>query len=225
MEEETTSTDTLSEGTDILDPRCCKNFFAGSCEAGKLCNFKHTFPLREVVCKFLLIYKECSRGSSCPFLHDITEDKLPECRNYMADGDCKNPDCRFKHTAERREQKECIYYKMGFCEHGKFCKFKHVRKDICLQYAETQKCMLGSSCPKEHIDYVDESYLEDAFYKIHPEAESMNYHQAFDLCFRCMKFGHIPAKCSNPIESRLKEIRCFRCSEFGHKSNQCSHQY
>mmetsp|Transcript_27538 Transcript_27538/g.27212 ORF Transcript_27538/g.27212 Transcript_27538/m.27212 type:complete len:114 (+) Transcript_27538:327-668(+) len=110
---------------------------------------------------------------------------------------------------------------MGFCENGKKCKYKHAKKELCIPFMETGKCTLGETCPKAHIDSVDEAFLEDAYYKFHPNAAVVSYSQFFEYCFRCNCFGHLPVQCPSPDDSKTKDIRCFRCCAFGHKSNNC----
>lgn len=207
---------------DNWDSRACRMFFSGHCQEGKNCSLKHILPIKELVCKFML-QGECTRGSLCPFLHEVIPDKLPECRNYIVEGDCKNPDCKFKHSGERREAKECVYYNMGYCSSGKFCKFKHVRRDVCLQYVEKGSCPLGENCPRFHLDinqYMFEGYLEEAYYKMHPSAQNVGYEAVYDLCVNCRQFGHYPTQCPLPKKND-REVRCYKCMYYGHKANAC----
>lgn len=98
---------------DSWDNRICRAFFSGYCTAGSLCKLKHTQPIREVVCRAFLLHGLCKKGSLCCFLHEIIPEKLPECRNFSADGSCPNQDCKFRHSGVKKELKECAYYNMG----------------------------------------------------------------------------------------------------------------
>lgn len=99
--------------TDSWDNRICRAFFSSYCNFGNQCKLKHTQPIREVVCKAFLLYGDCKKGPHCSFLHEIIAEKLPECRNYFADGTCSNKDCKFRHSGVKKETKECAYYNMG----------------------------------------------------------------------------------------------------------------
>lgn len=99
---------------DAWDSRVCRAFFTGYCPEGIQCKLKHIQPIREVVCKAILLYGDCKKGPLCPFLHEIIAEKLPECRNFTIDGSCNNPDCKFRHSAIiKKNLKECAYYNMG----------------------------------------------------------------------------------------------------------------
>lgn len=142
------------------DPRVCKVFFDGYCHNGSSCKLKHVQPIREVVCKQFLMHGDCQKGPLCLYLHEIIPNKLPECRNFSAEGVCNNSDCKFKHSAKRKT-KECAYYNMGYCEQGKHCKFKHVRKVLCREFLENI-CRNGENCQKYHLKNIAEEYFESA---------------------------------------------------------------
>lgn len=56
-------------------------------------------------------------------MYDLS--KMPLCRH----GDrCKVQDCPFRHISEENRL-ECVFYSQGFCIHGPFCRYKHVRRD------------------------------------------------------------------------------------------------
>lgn len=40
------------------------------------------------------------KGEDCGFLHVFDPARLPVCRNLIKFGECKEPDCPFKHTLE-----------------------------------------------------------------------------------------------------------------------------
>lgn len=65
------------------------------------------------------------KGAACEFLHQYDLSKMPLCRH----GDrCKIQDCPFRHISEA-DRLECVFYSQGFCIHGPFCRYKHVRRD------------------------------------------------------------------------------------------------
>ena len=65
------------------------------------------------------------KGSACEFLHQYDLNKMPLCRH----GDrCKMKDCPFRHISDA-DRLECVFYCQGFCIHGPFCRYKHVRRD------------------------------------------------------------------------------------------------
>lgn len=41
---------------------------------------------------------------------------------------CKVKDCPFRHISEENRL-ECVFYSQGFCIHGPFCRYKHLRKE------------------------------------------------------------------------------------------------
>ena len=49
----------------------------------------------------------CMKGEDCGFLHVFDPARLPVCRNLIKFGDCKEPDCPFKHSLE--DVKVCTY--------------------------------------------------------------------------------------------------------------------
>lgn len=65
------------------------------------------------------------KGAACEFLHQYDLSKMPLCRH----GDrCKAKDCPFRHISEA-DRLECVFYSQGFCIHGPFCRYKHVRRE------------------------------------------------------------------------------------------------
>ena len=232
MEEENLSDQTGISGKtrlDSWDTRICKKHFTSGCEEGDNCQLKHTSYALEVVCKYFLMYGKCHRGAQCPFIHEIVSEKLPECKNQTGNTKCSNPQCKFKHSSNK-EIKECLYYNLGFCKAGKFCKFKHQRRELCSLNKEQQHCN-DERCIKYHIEDSEdfyrslgiyEEYLEECYYKLHKDSEIVDYRDAYQLCFRCMQFGHHPSKCQNP--DKIRVIRCYKCMKYGHKSNSCPHQ-
>ena len=107
---------------------------------------------------------------------------------------------------------------IGFCEQGRFCKFKHVRKNLCFEFIETGKCPLVESCKKFHLDSIADAYLSEAFYKLHPSYESVQFKNLFVLCNKCMNFGHSALACLGVMD---EGIRCYNCGGAGHKLTNC----
>ena len=79
--------------------------------------------LRTVVCRHWM-KGLCMKGDRCEFLHQFDLEKMPLCRHGER---CKTPDCPFRHIKES-ERLECVFYKQGFCIHGGFCRYKHVKR-------------------------------------------------------------------------------------------------
>ena len=119
----------LTQGIpDTLDPlpyRKAGSVFATGEEAEPvLTSAKHDPRLRTVVCRHWL-RDLCMKGAACEFLHQYDLSKMPLCRH----GDrCKVKDCPFRHISEA-DRLECVFYSQGFCIHGPFCRYKHVRRE------------------------------------------------------------------------------------------------
>ena len=67
------------------------------------------------------------KGDKCGFLHQFDKERMPTCRYFAKYGECKEPDCPYKHSND--DVKECNMYKLGFCIHGPNCRYKHIRLD------------------------------------------------------------------------------------------------
>ncbi|KAL3937563.1 MAG: hypothetical protein SGBAC_007355 [Bacillariaceae sp.] len=115
----------IPETLDPLPYRKAGSVFATGEEAEPvLTSAKHDPRLRTVVCRHWL-RDLCMKGSACEFLHQYDLSKMPLCRH----GDrCKIKDCPFRHISEANRL-ECVFYSQGFCIHGPFCRYKHVRRD------------------------------------------------------------------------------------------------
>jgi len=113
---------------DTIDPlpyRKAGSVFATGDEAEpQVTSAKNDPRLRTVVCRHWL-RDLCMKGAACEFLHQYDLSKMPLCRH----GDkCKIKDCPFRHISEA-DRLECVFYSQGFCIHGPFCRYKHVRRD------------------------------------------------------------------------------------------------
>lgn len=51
---------------------------------------------------------------------------MPVCRFFMKNGECREPNCVFKHSPE--DIKDCNMYILGFCIHGPLCRYRHLQK-------------------------------------------------------------------------------------------------
>jgi len=115
----------IPETLDPLPYRKAGSVFATGEEAEPvMTSAKHDPRLRTVVCRHWL-RDLCMKGKACEFLHQYDLTKMPLCRH----GDrCKIKDCPFRHISES-ERLECVFYSQGFCIHGPFCRYKHLRRD------------------------------------------------------------------------------------------------
>lgn len=115
----------IPETLDPLPYRKAGSVFATGEEAEPvLTSAKHDPRLRTVVCRHWL-RDLCMKGSACEFLHQYDLSKMPLCRHGER---CKIKDCPFRHISEANRL-ECVFYSQGFCIHGPFCRYKHVRRD------------------------------------------------------------------------------------------------
>mmetsp|Transcript_30028 Transcript_30028/g.45539 ORF Transcript_30028/g.45539 Transcript_30028/m.45539 type:complete len:593 (+) Transcript_30028:180-1958(+) len=115
----------IPETLDPLPYRKAGSVFATGEEAEPvLTSAKNDPRLRTVVCRHWL-RDLCMKGAACEFLHQYDLSKMPLCRH----GDnCKIKDCPFRHISDA-DRLECVFYSQGFCIHGPFCRYKHVRRE------------------------------------------------------------------------------------------------
>jgi cleavage and polyadenylation specificity factor subunit 4 len=115
----------IPETVDPLPYRKAGSVFATGEEAEPVMTSAKNDPrLRTVVCRHWL-RDLCMKGAACEFLHQYDLTKMPLCRH----GDrCKVKDCPFRHISEA-DRLECVFYSQGFCIHGPFCRYKHVRRE------------------------------------------------------------------------------------------------
>ncbi len=62
---------------------------------------------RQTVCRHWL-RGLCMNGDACGFLHQYDKARMPLCRFFVKFGECREPDCIYKHTNE--DIKECNMY-------------------------------------------------------------------------------------------------------------------
>jgi cleavage and polyadenylation specificity factor subunit 4 len=89
-----------------------------------LTSAKNDPRLRTVVCRHWL-RDLCMKGAACEFLHQYDLSKMPLCRHGER---CKIKNCPFRHISEANRM-ECVFYSQGFCIHGPFCRYKHIRRN------------------------------------------------------------------------------------------------
>ena len=115
----------IPETLDPLPYRKAGSVFATGDEAEPvLTSAKHDPRLRTVVCRHWL-RDLCMKGAACEFLHQYDLSKMPLCRHGER---CKLKDCPFRHISEANRM-ECVFYSQGFCIHGPFCRYKHIRRN------------------------------------------------------------------------------------------------
>lgn len=110
-----------AESGDPNNPNDAEN---GDQQKANLTSAKHDPRLRTVVCRHWL-RDLCMKGSACEFLHQYDLSKMPLCRHGER---CKISDCPFRHISEANRL-ECVFYSQGFCIHGPFCRYKHIRRE------------------------------------------------------------------------------------------------
>ena len=115
----------IPETLDPLPYRKAGSVFGTGEEAEPvLTSAKHDPRLRTVVCRHWL-RDLCMKGTACEFLHQYDLSKMPLCRHGER---CKIKDCPFRHISEANRM-ECVFYSQGFCIHGPFCRYKHIRRN------------------------------------------------------------------------------------------------
>ncbi|KAL7576038.1 hypothetical protein ACA910_000825 [Epithemia clementina (nom. ined.)] len=115
----------IPETLDPLPYRKAGSVFGTGEEAEPvLTSAKHDPRLRTVVCRHWL-RDLCMKGAACEFLHQYDLSKMPLCRHGER---CKIKDCPFRHISEANRM-ECVFYSQGFCIHGPFCRYKHIRRN------------------------------------------------------------------------------------------------
>jgi cleavage and polyadenylation specificity factor subunit 4 len=114
----------IPETLDPLPYRKAGSVFCDGEEAEPvLTSAKNDPRLRTVVCRHWL-RDLCMKGAACEFLHQYDLSKMPLCRHGER---CKIKDCPFRHISEANRM-ECVFYTQGFCIHGPFCRYKHIRR-------------------------------------------------------------------------------------------------
>eukprot|EP00069_Balaena_mysticetus_P017924 bmy_11002T0 len=106
----------------------------------KLCPFRHDRGEKMVVCKHWL-RGLCKKGDQCKFLHQYDITRMPVCYFYSKFGGCNNKECPFLHVKPAFESRDCPWYDQGFCKDGPLCKYRHVRRIMCINY-------LAGFCPE-----------------------------------------------------------------------------
>ncbi|KAH7823218.1 putative cleavage and polyadenylation specificity factor subunit 4 [Monocercomonoides exilis] len=129
----------------------CALHLAGHCPRENKCPYKHLPSSKKVVCKHW--FKGlCMKGNQCDFLHVYDLTLMPECKFFARDGKCTKEGCPFRHIKPEEKQKECAWYKRGFCRRGPLCKNLHIRKQACPLYL-AGFCPDGPTCSFSHIRF------------------------------------------------------------------------
>uniref|UniRef100_A0A9L0TQV3 Cleavage and polyadenylation specificity factor subunit 4 n=1 Tax=Equus caballus TaxID=9796 RepID=A0A9L0TQV3_HORSE len=136
------------QGMDKSSSAVCNFFAKGLCEKGKLCPFRHDRGDKMVVCKHWL-RGLCKKGDQCKFLHQYDATRMPECYFFSKFGDCNNKECPFLHVKPAFKTRDCPWYDQGFCKDGPLCKYRHVRRTLCINYL-AGFCPEGPKCQFAH---------------------------------------------------------------------------
>lgn len=94
----------------------------------------------EKVCFEFMFKGSCSRGDSCNFKHDTSNDKLLSkgaCFDFVTKGKCeRGSECKFRHSLDEDKASTdaaggvCFdFQKKGKCDHGDRCRFAHSVND------------------------------------------------------------------------------------------------
>ena len=113
----------------------------------------HSPLLVQTVCRHWL-RGLCMKGNSCGFLHQFEASRMPVCRFFAKYGECKEPDCPFKHSDQ--DIKDCNMYKLGFCIHGSQCRFRHQKQPAPPPSAEqahltVTRCAIPGDCARRAL--------------------------------------------------------------------------
>lgn len=79
----------------------------------------------------------CQKMEKCEFLHKLDKTKMPPCKHGSK---CRTKNCLKKHESDE-EKDECPFFLQGFCMHGPFCKYRHIKRP-------------PDECPDE-VDFVE----------------------------------------------------------------------
>lgn len=66
----------------------------------------------------------CQKMENCEFLHKLDKSKMPLCKHGSQ---CRKKNCPKKHESDE-EKEECPFFLQGFCMHGPYCKYKHIKR-------------------------------------------------------------------------------------------------
>ncbi|KAK7115498.1 hypothetical protein V1264_001353 [Littorina saxatilis] len=100
-------------------------------------------------CLFYSRFGKCSRGDSCPFLHD--PEKIAVCTRFLR-GTCKVENCPFSHKVSKEKMPVCAFFLRGVCTREN-CPYLHVKvsqgAEICKDFVNGF-CPLAEKCQKMH---------------------------------------------------------------------------
>jgi len=165
-----------------LTKELCKFFQKGTCMKGDQCPYRHSRGEKSVVCKHWL-RGLCKKNDACEFLHEYDLSKMPPCHFFINFGKCSNPECPFLHVNPEDQQKDCPWYKRGFCKNGPNCRYRHIHGEMCPRYL-AGFCIDGLLCKLAHPKY-----------DLPDEDETLDRTARPMLCLRCGSAGHFAARC------------------------------
>lgn len=96
---------------------------------------------RQTVCRHWL-RGLCMKGDACGFLHQYDKARMPVCRFFAKFGECREPDCIYKHTNE--DIKEC---NMCGAEFSFLCAVLFL--DLCINSSISHEITQGLLLPIE----------------------------------------------------------------------------
>lgn len=66
----------------------------------------------------------CQKMELCEFLHKLDKSRMPLCKHGSQ---CRKKSCPKKHESDE-EKEECPFFLQGFCMHGPYCKYRHIKR-------------------------------------------------------------------------------------------------
>ncbi|KAL3308681.1 Cleavage and polyadenylation specificity factor subunit 4 [Cichlidogyrus casuarinus] len=182
----------------------CRFFVSDECPYGSVCPFRHIRADRKVVCKHWL-RGLCKKGDDCEFLHEYDLSRMPECYFFTRFGVCMNKECNFLHIDPASKIQDCPWYDRGFCRNGPFCKNRHVRRKICINYMNGF-CPKGAECELSHPKFWP---LPITHTITNSDDPSQSQKKIF-TCNFCGEKGHKIQYCHKlPMEQRQQIIASF----------------
>ncbi|XP_037350092.1 putative cleavage and polyadenylation specificity factor subunit 4-like protein [Talpa occidentalis] len=206
----------------------CNFFTKGLCGKGKLCPFRHDQAGKQVVCKHWL-RGLCKKGDQCKFLHQYDAARMPTCYFYSKFGGCNNKECSFLHVNPAGKTGTCPWYDQGFCKDGPLCKYRHVRRKMCMNYL-VGFCPQGPECqfahPKMNVLF-NPSCPKSVNWPCGsaPPASAWNPGKPWTLTERPLLHPQRkPQECPppGPWLRGPEQVPCYHCGKMSHYARKCS---
>lgn len=105
----------------------CQDFLRGKCTFGARCKFRHP-EMPEDVSKSVAALLAANPGTPTPAPGLHRENNELHCGPWQVSGECKIPNCPYKHDESMRKKnaaKGCKDFKSGSCRFGERCAFSH----------------------------------------------------------------------------------------------------